>query len=989
MIFCRFCGKKIQKDSMFCSYCGKKLVNEGQGQSLDVFDKFDAPTESDPETISEFKSDPEFVWNLHEFPKPKKTDDIVLEWQEALKATRTTGDDDTFESFSASEPKKEIKPKENARLTEELSDDAFKFTKSFTLAEKFKSIDDLAAMEELATTKDLKSFEDLEPLEELKPKRRLRLTEELKAINDLRLTDELKAINDLRATEESKPAENLKSTGESKVAENLRAAEESKAAENLKPLENLKSIKDFLNEKTSEKVETPGVSKIIPPIMPSLESEAEKEKTKPLESEAEKEKAKPLELEAEKEKTKPLESEAEADKAKPLESKPEKETAKPLTFEDIKKELEMVDAELSYAERIDKFYTFDQKNEEFQKLLDKEYERTRNKEKELSAGIEDEAKTAFDEKLGKLNEAKIALDEKLDVRSDEDSEDELDEDTKNLIEKLLRDTLKYESVEAKNAKSDDESADKTDEKLGESENMRFAGEADSKPDELDDELDDESENMKSAGEADSEPDELDDEPDEADDSEPAEKSDELDDELAGKPDKADDDEPDDESTGSKENLIFDNDTLSKRFDTKEFNADLIEAALVKAGVRIARGEDGFFELLKAEQEKAESEKDDSEENKDSKEKDGQDEDPEEAGETTRPYESGFKPKFITDLEEEQEEEQQLNESKVADGISLGKFKSILSKKFPPSDDVPPGEDSESGDDSDELTATDDDDVPPPDVKKQQAFKELEQLWDSEKESKSQKDSFTADDEKEPKKGTVSTIVIIALAAILTLQVTALGIIHAAPESGAARFINNELGFVVTWFHNIRGGGDRNVNESYNYENSGREEVDLIGGQLHHNANIEYIEPNMSLGFIANREYEDARIDASMPIENNLWRTYNGQRIYYDEEAVATIIKFNSKWVDYINYGEPDVLALVHVASPMEQALLRIDRVNEPRRNFVRLQIGEIRRFSDTFFVWTRVEIEKIGSPDDVVRENRIYELVTRNTEMFVIQYFLD
>lgn len=48
----------------------------------------------------------------------------------------------------------------------------------------------------------------------------------------------------------------------------------------------------------------------------------------------------------------------------------------PVSIEDITKDIEESNADLKRATaRIDKFYTFNQKNEEFQKLLDKEYER--------------------------------------------------------------------------------------------------------------------------------------------------------------------------------------------------------------------------------------------------------------------------------------------------------------------------------------------------------------------------------------------------------------------------------------------------------------------------------------------------------------------------------------------------------------------------------------------------------------------------------------
>ncbi|MCL1810583.1 MAG: hypothetical protein FWG42_12585, partial [Clostridiales bacterium] len=64
-MFCRYCGKKVFEDSVFCSFCGKRLTDE---------------REEKPPLEAPFQSDPEFVWNLHEFPEHKKTGDIDFSW---------------------------------------------------------------------------------------------------------------------------------------------------------------------------------------------------------------------------------------------------------------------------------------------------------------------------------------------------------------------------------------------------------------------------------------------------------------------------------------------------------------------------------------------------------------------------------------------------------------------------------------------------------------------------------------------------------------------------------------------------------------------------------------------------------------------------------------------------------------------------------------------------------------------------------------------
>ena len=54
-MFCKFCGKNIDDDSVFCSYCGKKLIKEST--ITDSISKIESNEEVD--TTTKIKSNEE------------------------------------------------------------------------------------------------------------------------------------------------------------------------------------------------------------------------------------------------------------------------------------------------------------------------------------------------------------------------------------------------------------------------------------------------------------------------------------------------------------------------------------------------------------------------------------------------------------------------------------------------------------------------------------------------------------------------------------------------------------------------------------------------------------------------------------------------------------------------------------------------------------------------------------------------------------------
>jgi len=85
-MFCRYCGQKIVDDSIFCCSCGKKLIFPGVEVEIEEETDSDRP----------FESDPEFVWDLREFPEQKGTEDVDFKWEEGLELELELEQDQTF-----------------------------------------------------------------------------------------------------------------------------------------------------------------------------------------------------------------------------------------------------------------------------------------------------------------------------------------------------------------------------------------------------------------------------------------------------------------------------------------------------------------------------------------------------------------------------------------------------------------------------------------------------------------------------------------------------------------------------------------------------------------------------------------------------------------------------------------------------------------------------------------------------------------------------
>lgn len=279
------------------------------------------------------------------------------------------------------------------------------------------------------------------------------------------------------------------------------------------------------------------------------------------------------------------------------------------------------------------------------------------------------------------------------------------------------------------------------------------------------------------------------------------------------------------------------------------------------------------------------------------------------------------------------------------------------------------------------------------------------------------------DEEKPRKS-AGQIILVIIAVVLAAEIFILGIRYFAPESLAARMINDAQTRIVQvvsgWADGISGLFSGNDSNNSGDDESGDEDKiaddpdsdaqqpddsetpppapdpnpmadknALVSSQLGYNINIEEIRANEALAYKPGKDYGNAGINSSKPITNNVWQTpENAEPVYYDQAVVGTVIAFDSQWIDYVNNGSKGVLDLLKKDSEAYRKAASFTKVGKIEETFKLLEIGEIRQGSNGFYVWAHEEIQITEKGKTTNQKyNWIYYLEPIDGKMRIVNYF--
>lgn len=439
-MFCNNCGKELNKDDRFCSRCGSKVQLEEKIEFEEVV--FNPPFKLEAESAGEElhqEQSPEkkkyatidFSWDISDYPsagptkEARKTQDVVFDWSASLgtiKAqTRKPG------------PISEEKPEEVAKTAEEIQIDLDKEAIEMAKEPEVEKAMPKAG-DEFSFLRNEPNFRDeiiLPPATDEKT---------MPQGNGITVEDFLEELKNHKSREERAEEEAQKEAEEALAnGEEIKAAEEKKGffsflrgafTEKEEAQENEAAVEETAEEVVEEiaeevKEETPFEEITIPPAVEKPEPEEVSEEEPETEALAEEEPEVETpdveevvvieEIASEEGETEEIATNEIVVEEVEVEEQPEEiveEASTPANeINDFlppdQRTEDSYQADIDATRIVDKFYTFNKKNVEFQQLLDQEYEKIRGEKslEEIKAEIRQSNKEAGEN-------AKIALEQK-------------------------------------------------------------------------------------------------------------------------------------------------------------------------------------------------------------------------------------------------------------------------------------------------------------------------------------------------------------------------------------------------------------------------------------------------------------------------------------------------------------------------------------------------------------------------------------------------
>lgn len=247
-----------------------------------------------------------------------------------------------------------------------------------------------------------------------------------------------------------------------------------------------------------------------------------------------------------------------------------------------------------------------------------------------------------------------------------------------------------------------------------------------------------------------------------------------------------------------------------------------------------------------------------------------------------------------------------------------------------------------------------------------------------------------EDEEEDKGGKgriVLKVCLVVLIILLIMEIAGVVIKIAAPNSGAAKFIDSQLNNVI---HLFSGDEDTEYSVFADTEDVRTEPVEnktqLIKAEMGKNKdeNIKKIEYNKELTFDANTKYENPDIQLTQELADVTWyKDAENKQVYYDQAIVGAVIAYDSQRVNLMNHKDTSVLSLMKKGTDLYKDVK--EQKGNADMTFEQLQIGEIRQAGNSYFVWVS---EKTRSARDGGEDvEKIYEIEPDGKTMKVVNSY--
>ncbi len=172
-------------------------------------------------------------------------------------------------------------------------------------------------------------------------------------------------------------------------------------------------------------------------------------------------------------------------------------------------------------------------------------------------------------------------------------------------------------------------------------------------------------------------------------------------------------------------------------------------------------------------------------------------------------------------------------------------------------------------------------------------------------------------------------------------------------------------------------------------NPASDKAALVESSLSYNKNIITVRSNEELSYEAGKDYGRSDVNNSVPLKHNILEDENdGSFLYIDKEIIATLIAFDSKWIDYVNGINRDVVDITKRDSRAYRNVTTFSKAGKVKQTFELLEIGELRKGENAYYAWTFEKIkEEIGGKTINKTYSWIYCLEPLDETFKIADYF--
>lgn len=217
------------------------------------------------------------------------------------------------------------------------------------------------------------------------------------------------------------------------------------------------------------------------------------------------------------------------------------------------------------------------------------------------------------------------------------------------------------------------------------------------------------------------------------------------------------------------------------------------------------------------------------------------------------------------------------------------------------------------------------------------------------------DVFGDDDDSDEshKKGKALKIIAVILCILVAAELVMIGIQYFAPDSAAAKKINQAYGAVMELFSDKK---DKEPESEPQSMTKNGKLAALIEEQKEKGTNIAAVEEDQDLIFQDGEDYGFGDFGNAYTFDDRPWYTDEGKTVTYGQELVGTLIQYYSLWIDKINGKNKQVLKLIDETTPFYEEVEQLKADKDLQYGINRLAIGEIRVGNVGFYVRTSVTI---------------------------------